>query len=54
MKNNSIVCNNGHIDNGIVMQGLENFPDVKKITIKRQTDRWVFHDTNSGIIVLAE
>jgi len=54
MKNNAIVCNIGHFDNEIDMQGLETFPGVKKITIKPQTDRWVFPDTNSGIIVLAE
>lgn len=54
MKNNAIVCNIGHFDNEIDMQGLETFPGVKKITIKLQTDRWVFPDTNSGIIVLAE
>jgi len=54
MKNNAIVCNIGHFDNEIDMHGLETFPGVKKITIKPQTDRWVFPDTNSGIIVLAE
>jgi adenosylhomocysteinase len=54
MKNNAIVCNIGPFDNEIDMQGLENFPGVTKITIKPQTDRWVFPDTKSGIIVLAE
>ncbi|KAJ4956589.1 hypothetical protein NE237_013372 [Protea cynaroides] len=54
MKNNAIVCNIGHFDNEIDMHGLETFPGVKRITIKPQTDRWVFPDTNSGIIVLAE
>ncbi|KAK3416936.1 hypothetical protein EUGRSUZ_H02678 [Eucalyptus grandis] len=54
MKNNAIVCNIGHFDNEIDMHGLENFPGVKRITIKPQTDRWVFPDTKSGIIVLAE
>ncbi|KAF3971328.1 hypothetical protein CMV_005059 [Castanea mollissima] len=54
MKNNAIVCNIGHFDNEIDMLGLENYPGVKRITIKPQTDRWVFPDTNSGIIVLAE
>ena len=52
MKNNAIVCNIGHFDNEIDMLGLENYPGVKRITIKPQTDRWVFPDTNSGIIVL--
>eukprot|EP01018_Ginkgo_biloba_P037542 Gb_24945 [translate_table: standard] len=54
MKNNAIVCNIGHFDNEIDVLGLETCPGVKKITIKPQTDRWVFPETNSGIIVLAE
>eukprot|EP00249_Psilotum_nudum_P036072 c6277_g1_i1 orf=67-1524(+) len=54
MKNNAIVCNIGHFDNEIDMTGLENYPGVKKITIKPQTDRWVFPETGKGIIVLAE
>ncbi|KAJ7569448.1 hypothetical protein O6H91_01G078400 [Diphasiastrum complanatum] len=54
MKNNAIVCNIGHFDNEIDMQGLETYPGVKRITIKPQTDRWVFPETGSGIIVLAE
>ncbi|KAL5974279.1 Adenosylhomocysteinase 2 [Asimina triloba] len=54
MKNNAIVCNMGHFDNEIDMLGLKTFPGIKRITIKPQTDRWVFPDTNSGIIVLAE
>ncbi|KAL6343227.1 hypothetical protein AAG906_021138 [Vitis piasezkii] len=54
MKNNAIVCNIGHFDNEIDMLGLETYPGVKRITIKPQTDRWVFPDTNSGVIVLAE
>ncbi|KVH90924.1 Adenosylhomocysteinase [Cynara cardunculus var. scolymus] len=54
MKNNAIVCNIGHFDNEIDMLGLETYPGVKRITIKPQTDRWVFPDTKSGIIILAE
>ncbi|THU46116.1 hypothetical protein C4D60_Mb09t01550 [Musa balbisiana] len=54
MKNNAIVCNIGHFDNEIDMHGLETYPGVKRITIKPQTDRWVFPETNAGIIVLAE
>ncbi|KAJ4969576.1 hypothetical protein NE237_016277 [Protea cynaroides] len=54
MKNNAIVCNIGHFDNEIDMHGVETFPGVKRITIKPQTDRWVFPDTKSGVIVLAE
>ncbi|KAI3890124.1 hypothetical protein MKX03_020025 [Papaver bracteatum] len=47
MKNNA---NIGHFD----MAGLETFPGVQRITIKPQTDGWVFPDTKSGIIILAE
>nr|XP_024356415.1 adenosylhomocysteinase-like [Physcomitrium patens]PNR34308.1 hypothetical protein PHYPA_024125 [Physcomitrium patens] len=54
MKNNAIVCNIGHFDNEIDMEGLETFPGVKRITIKPQTDRWVFPDTKRGVIILAE
>ncbi|KAK8961256.1 Adenosylhomocysteinase [Platanthera guangdongensis] len=54
MKNNAIICNIGHFDNEIDMHGLETFRGIKRITIKPQTDRWVFPDTKSGIIVLAE
>ncbi len=54
MKNNAIVCNIGHFDNEIDMAGLENYPGVKRITIKPQTDRWVFPDTGKGVIILAE
>ncbi|XP_078432726.1 adenosylhomocysteinase [Wolffia australiana] len=54
MKNNAIVCNIGHFDNEIDMLGLETFPGVKRVTIKPQTDRWVFPDTGRGVIILAE
>ncbi|KAI6693380.1 hypothetical protein NL676_021090 [Syzygium grande] len=54
MKNNAIVCNIGRFYNAIDMPGLENFPGVNRVTINPQTDRWVFSDTKSGVIVLAE
>lgn len=54
MKNNAIVCNIGHFDNEIDMLGLETYPNVKRVNIKPQTDRWEFPDTKTGIIVLAE
>jgi len=53
MKHNAIVCNIGHFDNEIDMKGLENFPGVKKVTVKPQTDHWTFPDGHS-ILVLAE
>ncbi|KAL3727109.1 hypothetical protein ACJRO7_031933 [Eucalyptus globulus] len=54
MKNNSIICNVSPFDNAIDMLGLETFPGVKRITFNPQTDRWVFPDTQSSVIVLAE
>jgi adenosylhomocysteinase len=53
MKNNAIVSNIGHFDNEIDMNGLKSYPGIKKITIKPQTDRWVFPDGH-GVLVLAE
>lgn len=53
MKNNAIVCNIGHFDNEIDMEGLENYPGIKRVNIKPQVDRWIFPDGH-GILVLAE
>merc|ERR1719445_2166747 len=53
MKNNAIVGNIGHFDNEIDMEGLENYPKIKKENIKPQVDKWQFPDGHS-IIVLAE
>jgi len=53
MKNNAIVCNIGHFDNEVDMEGLENYPGIKRHNIKPQVDRWEFPDGHS-IIVLAE
>merc|ERR1712228_315142 len=52
MKNNAIVGNIGHFDNEIDMDGLENYPKIKRENIKPQVDKWVFPDGH-GIIVLA-
>jgi len=53
MRHNSIVCNIGHFDNEIDMQGLKNYPGIKKTNIKPQVDQWTFPDGHS-ILVLAE
>ena len=53
MKNNAIIGNIGHFDNEIDMEGLENWPNIKRINIKPQTDRYLFPDGH-GVIVLAE
>lgn len=52
MKNNAIVCNIGHFDNEIDMNGLETYPGIKIVNIKETVDRWIFPDGH-GIIVLA-
>ena len=52
MKNNAIVCNIGHFDNEIDMDGMENYPGMKIVNIKDQVDRFVFPDGH-GIIILA-
>jgi adenosylhomocysteinase len=54
MKNNAIVCNVGHFDNEIDMSGIENYPGIKRVTIKPQTDRFIFPEDNHGVIILAE
>lgn len=53
MKNNAIVGNIGHFDNEIDMEGLEQWPGIRKINIKPQVDRYVFPDGH-GVIILAE
>ena len=52
MKNNAIVGNIGHFDTEIDMDGLENFPNIKKVEIKETVDRFIFPDGH-GIIILA-
>jgi adenosylhomocysteinase len=52
MKNNAIVCNIGHFDNEIDMDGMENYPGMKIIEIKPQVDRFLFPDGH-GVIILA-
>jgi len=53
MKNNAIVGNIGHFDNEIDMAGMKNWPNIKKINIKPQLDKWTFPDGHS-VLVLAE
>jgi len=52
MKHHAIIGNIGHFDNEIEMEGLENFPGIKKINIKPQVDKFVFPDGHA-IIILA-
>ncbi len=53
MKHNAIVCNIGHFDNEIDMDGLARFPGIERTELKPQTDLWRFPDGHS-VIVLAE
>jgi len=53
MKDKAIVGNIGHFDNEIDMAGLAKAPGVRKVTVKPQTDQWIFPDGHS-ILVLAE
>jgi len=53
MKDQAIVCNIGHFDNEIQVDALNNFPGVKRETVKPQVDRYTFPDGHS-IFLLAE
>jgi adenosylhomocysteinase len=53
MKDEAIVCNIGHFDNEIQVNQLNNHPDVKRINIKPQVDKYVFPDGHS-MYLLAE
>ena len=53
MKDQAIVCNIGHFDNEIQVGKLEQWPGIKKVTIKPQVDKYTFDDGHS-IFMLAE
>ena len=53
MKDQSIVCNIGHFDNEIQVSRLEKWPDIQKINIKPQVDKYVYKDGHA-IFLLAE
>ncbi len=53
MKDQAIVCNIGHFDNEIQVARLERWPDIKKLTIKPQVDKYTYKDGHS-IFMLAE
>ena len=53
MKDQAIVCNIGHFDNEIQVDGLEKVPGIEKMTVKPQVDRWTFPDGHA-IYMLAE
>src|SRR6056297_2383511 len=53
MKDQAIVCNIGHFDNEIQVVALENWPNINKINIKPQVDKYLFEDGHA-IFMLAE
>lgn len=53
MKDQAIVCNIGHFDNEIQVDGLNALNGIKKINIKPQVDKYVFPDGHA-IFILAE
>jgi len=53
MRHNSIICNIGHFDNEIDVNGLKNYPGIKRTEIKPQVDQFTFPDGHS-VILLAE
>jgi len=53
MKDQAIVCNIGHFDNEIQVDGLNALNGIKKINIKPQVDKYVFSDGHA-IFILAE
>lgn len=53
MKDQAIVCNIGHFDNEIQVDLLNTAPDIKRVNIKPQVDKYVFPDGHA-IFLLAE
>ena len=53
MKHDAIVCNIGHFNNEIDMDGLARWPGVTRHEVKPQVDTWEFPDGHS-VILLAE
>lgn len=52
MKDEAILCNIGHFDHEIQVAWLENNPQIKKINIKPQVDKYVLPNGH-GIVLLA-
>lgn len=53
MKDHAIVCNVGHFDCEIDVAWLQNNPEIEKIAIKPQVDRFYFKRQNKSLILLA-
>lgn len=53
MKDQAVVANIGHFDNEIQVDKLNNFPEIKKVNIKPQLDKYIFPDGRE-LFLLAE
>lgn len=53
MNDEAIVCNIGHFDNEIQVEGLEKWAGIKKLNIKPQVDKYIYPDGHC-IYLLAE
>ncbi len=53
MKDQAVVCNIGHFDNEIHVDKLNSLPEVKKVNIKPQVDKYIFPDGHE-MYLLAE
>jgi adenosylhomocysteinase len=53
MRHLSIVCNIGHFDNEVDVNGLRKWPGIKHENIKAQVDKYIFPDGHA-ILLLAE
>jgi len=53
MRDQAIVCNIGHFDDEIEVSKLEEYPGIKRLTIKPQVDKYTFPDGHC-IYLLAE
>ena len=53
MRDQAIICNIGHFDNEIQVDGLSHFKGIRKINIKPQVDKYLFPDGHS-VFILAE
>jgi len=53
MRDQAIICNIGHFDNEIQVDGLSHFKGIRKINIKPQVDKYLFPDGHS-VLILAE
>jgi adenosylhomocysteinase len=54
MKDNALLCNIGHFDCEIDVAWLMQHPDIERIRIKPQVDRFVWKNSGKSLVLLAE